>query len=488
MDRTILLVDDHDVLYRSGTRRVLHPLRRHPANPLIINRDKLWEVEIGWMSVYRNPESGRYQLWYQAYSSRAKEPTNCPVCYAESDDGIAWVKPELDLFPFHGIVKTNIVLVGNAGTSLRYGASVLVDPLDRDASHRYKMAYFDFAVDNGKEYPGLCVAFSPDGIHWKKHSKAPLLRSAYSGLGAQLPYKDEPRTEWHVPLSMSDALDTLYDPRIGKFAMYGKMWIDGPDGKENWKHAMGRTESKDFIHWSTPELVLNSDDLDPAYVEFHTASVFYYNDCYFGLLQILNRGLDGGVIDVELAVSRDGRNWRRPFRSPFFLPRNPDGGFDCRTILTNSTPVLLEDEFRFYYGAIDEGATSGDNNKNVSGIGLATMPRDRFAGVRPIEKTGQITLRPQDFSGVRQISLNADATGGELRAELLTEDGYRVRGYTKEDATPIRENSLRHAISWKEKRLADLPPGRYLLRLYLNNAELFAVMLAGKSSQSPNVK
>ena len=82
MDRTILLVDDHDVLYRSGTRRVLHPLRRHPANPLIINRDKLWEVEIGWMSVYRNPESGRYQLWYQAYSSRAKEPTNCPVCYA----------------------------------------------------------------------------------------------------------------------------------------------------------------------------------------------------------------------------------------------------------------------------------------------------------------------------------------------------------------------------------------------------------------------
>ena len=29
--RTILLVDDHDVLYRSGTERVLTPLQRHPA-------------------------------------------------------------------------------------------------------------------------------------------------------------------------------------------------------------------------------------------------------------------------------------------------------------------------------------------------------------------------------------------------------------------------------------------------------------------------
>ena len=44
--RTILLVDDHDVLYRSGTERVLHPATRHPANPLIL-QDKPWEVAIG---------------------------------------------------------------------------------------------------------------------------------------------------------------------------------------------------------------------------------------------------------------------------------------------------------------------------------------------------------------------------------------------------------------------------------------------------------
>ena len=67
--RTILFVDDQDILYRSGTRRVLHPLQRHPANPILPGRDKPWEVAIAWNSVYRDP-AGRYQLWYQAFADR----------------------------------------------------------------------------------------------------------------------------------------------------------------------------------------------------------------------------------------------------------------------------------------------------------------------------------------------------------------------------------------------------------------------------------
>ena len=40
----------------------------------------------------------------------------------------------------------------------------------------YKMGYFDFTPDGeGADRPGLCVAFSPDGIHWAKHPRAPLV-------------------------------------------------------------------------------------------------------------------------------------------------------------------------------------------------------------------------------------------------------------------------------------------------------------------------
>lgn len=34
-ERTILFVDDHDVLFRAGTRRVLEKPVRHASNPLI---------------------------------------------------------------------------------------------------------------------------------------------------------------------------------------------------------------------------------------------------------------------------------------------------------------------------------------------------------------------------------------------------------------------------------------------------------------------
>src|SRR5688500_6695902 len=69
--RTLLLVDDHHVLYRPGTRRVLHPLTRHANNPLIRGRETPWEVAIAWSSVHRDEKSGRYQLWYQAYAGEA---------------------------------------------------------------------------------------------------------------------------------------------------------------------------------------------------------------------------------------------------------------------------------------------------------------------------------------------------------------------------------------------------------------------------------
>ena len=64
-------------------------------------------------------------------------------------------------------------------------------------------------------------------------------------------------------------------------------------------------------------------------------------------------------MDVELAISRDGLHWQRPFRSqPFFLPRGPEGAFDSGSILSNGAPIFLEDEFRFYYGGYAQGAIS----------------------------------------------------------------------------------------------------------------------------------
>ncbi len=493
MSSTILFIDDHDILYRSGTQRVLNSPVHHHTNPLI-KSDRPWETAIAWTSAYRDQHTGKYQLWYQAFAGdRAIYSTHrCVVCYAESDDGIRFTKPDLNLSNFNKIKNTNIVLIGNGGHSLRYANSVIIDPREKDPDRRYKMAYFDFAQDGKNEHPGLCVAFSPDGIHWTKHPRAPLLKSSYGNYGETVPFDSKLDRPWDVPLSMSDAVDALYDPRRKVFALYGKMWIDGPDGGMYWKHGMGRTESKNFVDWTAPQLLCVPDELDPSHVEFHTSPVFFYQDVYFCLNQILNRSVRGGVIDIELGISRDGINWHRPFKSSFFLSRSDHNQFDSGSIFTNSTPIILNKEIRFYYGGYSQGATGADDYNHVSGVGLAILQRDRFAGLtpvslsdqstlkKPLQNTGQITLKPIMLANCDQISLNADASHGTVRAELLDQRGKRVKGFSKDETIPIRGDSLNHNIKWRDCKLTDLDRRPYLLRLHLDDATVYALTLVAK--------
>lgn len=475
--RTLLFVDDHDILYRAGLQRRVQPVQRHPQNPVIAGRDKAWEVAIGWCNVYRDPINGRYQLWYQAFAGHsAQERTHrCVVCYAESSDGIRWEKPNLGLHSFNGDSHTNIVLLANGGYSDRYGCAVVVDPADSDPARRYKMAHYDFSMDQGQEYPGLSVVFSPDGIHWTKEPRAPLLRSAYGKHGTPVPFVGESAQPWLLPLSISDATDVFYDPPRQRFSLYHKMWIDGPDGGMFWKHGIGYTHSQNFVDWARPQLVLTPDEFDPPWVEFHHSPVFYYNDCYFALLQILNRAERGGVMDCELAISRDGLCWQRPFRQPFFLPRNSGNQFDSGSILTNGTPVLLGDEFRFYYGGYSEGATGADDYSLTTGVGLASLPRDRFASLSPQQQLGQVTLKAVDVSGYQALTLNANARQGAVWLEVLGGEGRRIPGFDRAQAVPMTGDRLNHPVAWQTVSLEQLPTKDVMLRIYVENAELFAV-------------
>ena len=496
LDHTLLFADESPILYRSGTERIVTPFKPHANNP-VIAQDHPWEDAIGWSSVYRDPQTGKYQLWYQGYAKEqvANRTQDHPVCYAESDDGIHFEKPMFDFFPLKGSPRNNIVLLGNGGYSYRYGCWVVVDPEATNDSHRYKMSYFDFSGEGDQENPGLHVAFSPDGIHWTKHDEGPLsLMSHGRGKYAPtLPFSDDTDSPWLRPLTMSDAVDCIYDPKIKKYAIYGKMWIDSPDGNMFWKHAMGRIVSEDFIHWSEPELLIAPDDNDPPSVEFHAAPVFYYQDYYFSLLQILNRAESGGVIDIELAVSKDGNHWQRPFQNQFVLQRGTGESFDSGSIFTNASPVILDDEIRFYYGAYSGGATSVAGCGKLSGMGMASIPKDRFTGIKtvalsdqptlkhPLEHRGQVTLKPIDLTSVESITVNADASAGSIQVELLSPSGYRLKGYSQDEAHSVSGDSLRHEISWQNASLTSLPAGSYLIRIHLNRATVFALTLKSKS-------
>lgn len=519
-EQHILFVDDHEILYRSGTERRLHPATLNPSNP-VIREEEAWEMAIGWTSVHRDSKTGKYQLWYQAYSGGrdARKTHKCVVAYAESDDGVHFAKPELSLYDFNTerkpwtgtIDDTNIVLLGDGGYGDRYGCSVLFDQSESNPERRYKMLYTDFSREpDGQEWPGFHAAFSPDGIHWAKSLKNPLNRTAYGGRGLQPLFDDEvptterwdtaknfPRKTWPIPLSMSDAVDVLWDPNSKSYAAYGKCWIQGPDGGLAWKHAMARVESKDFLAWSKPRIVSGPDEYDPPDTEFHTSPVFFHKGVYFCLNQILSArgeaiGAKADAMRIELMTSRDGLRWERRFRDQPFIA-NGQQAFSNGGIFTCSTPVHLEDSVRFYYGGYNSGAIGGGakltDPSQQSGVGFASIPTDRFVGIRPValsaqstlrrplKNIGQITLKPRSLAGIKSLSLNADASEGSIRVEILNEDGFRLRGFSKLDAVPLTKDSLGHTVAWKGKTLTQLPPGDYMLRLHLDNAEVFAMTL-----------
>ena len=477
-NQTILFVDDNAILYRSGTRRSLQQPKRHAANPMI-GKTKPWEVAIGYCTVYRDTETGLHQCWYQSYSgNRANDPTRrVVVCYATSNDGVVWEKPNLGLFDYNGDHNTNIVLVGNGGRSVNYGASVLVDHRDSDTEKRYKMAYWDFVNVAGRQVPGLCVAFSRDGIHWVKHSKAPLLQGAY-GDPTQPPFSAESQGEPPIRPAISDVIDLMWDPQRDCFVIYSKTWIDAPDGRRFWKRAIIRTESKDFVHWSMPQLIFVPVDDDPG--QIHGASVFYLHGVYLALLQRLDfGGFDrggSGNMPAELALSRDGIHWHRSFQDEMFLPVTGDGEtFDAGCLWTSSTTIHLPKEIRFYYGAYP--GWNSDLENDASGIGLATLPRDRFVAIEPTVSIAQATLKPVELGNMKRLTINADATGGEVRVELLTAEGYRVAGFTRDHSIAITGDSLQHPVKWNGKTMADVEAGRYQLRVHLNNSKLFALTI-----------
>lgn len=524
--KKVLFYDDEDVLLRSGTKRILNDLAKNDADPTTPDINDALVKPGGWATTSkslisvcsvnfepsRNP---RYQMWYQVDSSAvgfsgADKAYDNVVAYAYSTDGVTWTKPDLHAqtgFYFPNttgpdIADNNIVLLGvGSTTGKRAGCSVIYDPQESNASRRYKMVYSDWASASDPSLGlGLQVAFSPDGVNWTKHnaSNGWLLPFAYNHRNQAIPPVGQdayapsgPR--WTIPMTFLDNVNVFKDAPSGKYVIYGRMPIEGPTGKMNYKYGMGRSESTDFITWTAPQIVLAPDDGDlktddsdasnDFAITFQDSPVFYYDGMYLCLNQLGD--VSTGTNDVELMSSRDGLSWNR-FRTKDYnnvkvLPRGPvvNGvyqDFDSRYVYTSSS-VVVGTHFRFYYG--------GSGNK--TGIGFAYNTRDRIVGLKSdwtwlkkgssakIQPTGQVTLKAMNLSAISSLKLNvAIDSGGHAKVELLDPLQYRIPGYTKDDCTAITTGSASVAVTWAGgNTLGNLPDGEYLVRIHLYKATLY---------------
>lgn len=440
-----LFIDDYWIADSENITSKLHQPEKFVNNP-IISADVPWEENpYCFGTVIYDEQDSIFKFWYQSYNNSLEIPERTPVLYATSLDGIQWNRPNLGIVEFQGSTDNNIVLQ-NYGFHDLYSPSILKDTLEQDSNKRYKMIWWDFPLGKtGYQDDGMCVAFSPDGIHWTKYPGNPVLHA----------YKTEQ--------SVSDVMSVMQDKNTGKFVAYTKGWAaPWPSNRQ-----IVRTESSDFINWTEPEVVIrHTNDLnDPQSYGMTTSQ---YGNNYIGLMYSYKKPGDE-TIDVQLTVSHNNKNWERVANQETFIPLGQseswdDGMIFCAPMFNHGKKTLI------YYSAFDNAHNSKVPRR--SGIGLATLRLNGFVSLDAEQESGIVTTYfMQNVSG--PLLVNADASKGFLLVELLDDDEKPIPGYSAEECLPISKNDVVQVIQWKKH--SELPKAKTELKIKftMKNASLF---------------
>jgi len=418
MKRTKYLVLDSRVISETkGARLALGTVVKDERNPLF-GEDRPWEPRFDNMqpNVLFDAEAGLYRCWYSPFiideRTTGTPPDKRPatnyiaakpnaremgLCYAESNDGIVWEKPELGICEFNGSTANNIVI------RVPHGPGVFHDPRDPDPMRRYKTIFKHEGV-------AMSVAFSPDGLHWGDWVACP-----------------------EIAVAGDTHNNAFWAPELDKYVGITRMWGGEPRVRQ-----VGRTESEDFLHWTQAQVALQG--LEP-HLQTYAMPVFRYGGVYLGLIALFNTQADR--THVELAWSPDTVEWHRVCPGTPLIPNgDTEGGYDWGCVYPGAYPIFLEDTIRLYY--------AGSNNRHTTWrngfLCLANLRPDGFAGYECVSADEPAVLLTECLALCGDtLRLTADVEpGGSIVVALENEEGEeRVR------SAPVAATCSDGAVAWR---------------------------------------
>ena len=369
--KKLLFFDYRELEHLDGFTRAVESPVKHPDAPLL-RPDLPWEH--GNMQMFGSvlqAADGRFRAWYEVVEA----PWTVRLAYAESDDGLRWHKPELDVFRDGGR-PTNIVFDAQP-----LGSAVVEDRQDPRAAYRYKLL-------TGAEPSGCVSAFhSADGLHWES---ARMFGGRVQPVIATAP---------DCPIGFLRAPD-------GRFAAYHRM--------AGYGRRVFRSESWDFAHWSgEPQMVLEPDAGDPPQTQFYGLGACAYGPYELGTLWMYATDPDDrgpsksrGLQTPELAYARAGTAWHRAEPGTAFIANGAAGEWDCGNLQPASQPVFLDDEIRYYYAGTNvRHSRHWELEPQDAGLGMARLKPDRFvalAGGRGAGRAGDDSFQAAIGGRVRQ--------------------------------------------------------------------------------------
>lgn len=103
------------------------------------------------------------------------------------------------------------------------------------------------------------------------------------------------------------------------------------------------------------------------------------------------------------------------------------------------------------------------------------MKRDRYVALVPERQEGILRMRPFVVAG-KQLTVNAEASGGEVRVRLLGQDGEPLDAPGEFEASPVMGDNLVAEVRWP-KPLSTLEGKPVRLEFRVRNASLFGFEL-----------
>lgn len=459
-----LFVDDFLISSTSLTRKYHYP-EYHSANPVLIP-DQAWEKQGskgGFAApfsdgVWYDEKDGKFKMWYMAGGGTYATSSAGITCYAESDDGIVWRKPALNVVP-----GTNIVRFG----SIRDASTVWLDKQETDASSRYKM----FEVSGGAGKWAYHYLTSSDGKVWRDNV-TPSDNVA------------DRSTVYHNPFRSVWVWSMRHNVRVHSGDPYT---IRCRDYMEHKNPATGnkaaKADLKNFWFGPWPEEqrhpYYNNNDGSPG---IYNLDATPYESIMLGFFSVWQGPENDvcsrdGVIkrnQIMLGYSRDGYSWFREDMNPFLaVDGNVTAWNNANLQSAAGSPIIVNDTLYFYLS----GRRLVDGNE-ITTTGLATIRRDGFVSM---SGNGELLTEPFCFKG-EHLFVNVNARG-QLLVEVVDKDGKTIEGFSKGDCLAIKTDNTRQAVVWKNKKtMAELGDQVIRLRFYLIDSDLYSFWISDKET------
>ena len=447
--RRELFVDLHLIAKMDGVRLQMHEPHREGV---AVRFDRPWEGGFsGYTTVIKD---GRlYRMYYRGLPVAGKDGSESEVvCYAESEDGIVWTKPNLGLFEVKGTRDNNVVLT--TAPFCHNFSPLLDDKPGVSASERYKAL-------GGTATTGLHAFKSGDGIHWSEiQPEAVFTKGAFDSQNVAF---------W----SPAEQQYVCYFRTFKKIGKEGFRWIS-------------RTTSKDSVHWTeavemefgdTPPEHFYTNGTHPYFCAPHIyialAKRFFPTKAALSAEQakslVSNAGYRVASSDSIFMTTRGGNHYDRTFMEAFIRPGPSLEDWVAR----DNTPalgVVPADSREMFIYRMSHYA------QPTAHMARYTLRTDGFASVNAPYRGGELLTQPFTFSG-SNLEINfATSPAGGLRVQIQDQNGKPLPGFALADCREMIGDEIDRVVSWNSGKDVSSLAGKVVqLRFAMKDADLYSL-------------